>query len=53
MQKGLVGADFYLELWRWSGDAERLGSAEDVAARVVAEIEAEWKAVRLREDRPG
>lgn len=52
MQKGLVGTDSYLELWQWSDDAERPGSAEDVAAGLIAEIEAEWKAVRAREDRP-
>jgi len=52
MRKGLVGSDSYLELWQWSPDEERSGSAEDVAAAVVAEIEQQWKAARAREDAP-
>ncbi len=50
MQKGLTGSDAYLELWQWSPDVERPGSAEEVAAAVVAEIEAEWAAARTRRD---
>ena len=53
MQKGLVGSDAYLELWQWSPDVERSGSAEEVAAAVVAEIEAEWAAARTRKDVAG
>lgn len=43
MREGLVGADAYLELWEWSEDLERPGSAEEVAAAVAAELEAAWR----------
>ena len=39
---GVVGADEYLERWQWSGDLERPGSPDEVAASVTAELEAEW-----------
>jgi hypothetical protein len=42
MERGLFGSDAYLELWDWTADAERDGSAQDVAAAVKAELEAEW-----------
>ncbi len=42
MREGLVGSDAYLEQFAWSEDLERPGSAEEVAAAVVAELEAEW-----------
>lgn len=51
MQKGLAGSDDYLELWHWSPDVERPGSAEEVAGAVVAEIEAEWAAARAHRNR--
>jgi hypothetical protein len=31
MREGLVGSDEYLELWEWSGDEERPGTADEVA----------------------
>ncbi len=43
MAEGLAGTDEYLEAWDWSGDAERDGSAEDVAEAVVAELEEDWR----------
>lgn len=52
MRKGLVGSDAYLELWQWSAEKERSGSAEEVAAAVVAELEIQWRAVQEREDAP-
>jgi hypothetical protein len=43
MREGLVGSDEYLELWEWSGDEERAGTADEVAAEVAAELEARWR----------
>jgi hypothetical protein len=40
MQRGLQGSDDFLEQWHWSDEEERDGSARDVAAAVVAELEA-------------
>jgi len=42
MRDGLIGTDAYLEQFKWSSELERPGSADDVAAEVVAELEAEW-----------
>jgi hypothetical protein len=42
MREGLVGTDAYLEQFEWSENLERPGSAEEVAAELVAELEAEW-----------
>ena len=49
MRDGVIGADEYLERWAWSADAERPGSAEEVAADLVREIEAEWEPVQRRQ----
>ena len=40
MQRGLQGTDDFLAQWHWSEEEERDGSAQDVAAAVVAELEA-------------
>jgi hypothetical protein len=40
-KRGLQGADDYLAQWQWSDDRQRAGSAQDVAAAVIAELEAE------------
>lgn len=40
MQRGLQGGDDFLAQWRWSGEEERDGSAQEVAVAVVAELEA-------------
>lgn len=42
MAEGLVGSDQYLEAWAWSDEAEREGSADDVAAAVFDELVAAW-----------
>ncbi|MGD0387461.1 MAG: virulence factor [Tepidisphaeraceae bacterium] len=42
-QRGLQGADDYLAQWRWSEEAERDGSAQEVAEAVKAELEAKAK----------
>ena len=39
MQRGLQDADDYLAQWKWSEDAEREGSAREVAEAVKAELE--------------
>jgi hypothetical protein len=40
MQRGLQGTDDFLAEWHWSHEEERDGSAQEVAAAVVAELEA-------------
>ena len=42
MATGLIGTDEYLDGFRWSEMQERNGSAEEVAATVVAELEASY-----------
>lgn len=42
MRDGLTGTDEYLEQFVWSPDADRPGSAEEVAQQVIAELEEEW-----------
>jgi hypothetical protein len=45
MERGLTDADDYLAQWRWSEEQERDGTAQDVAAAIKAELEAQanWK----------
>lgn len=38
--RGLQSADDYLAQWHWSEEQEREGSAQEVAAAVMAELEA-------------
>ena len=40
-QRGLQDADDYLAQWKWSEEEEREGSAQEVAAAVKAELEAQ------------
>ena len=49
MREGIIGSDEYLALWQWSDELERPGSAEEVAAAVTAELEAEWSPRRRQE----
>ncbi|HCB47936.1 MAG: hypothetical protein AMJ56_15390 [Anaerolineae bacterium SG8_19] len=42
MASGLIGTDEYLDGFRWSEIQEREGSAEEVAATVVAELDASY-----------
>ena len=46
MRKGLAGTDTYLEEWRRGKPVAREGSAEEVAAAVKAELEAEFRTIR-------
>ncbi len=39
-KRGLQGADDYLAQWKWGEEAERTGSAREVAEAVKAELEA-------------
>jgi hypothetical protein len=42
MASSLIGTDEYLDGFRWSEIQEREGSAEEVAATVVAELDASY-----------
>ena len=42
MRRGLHDSDDYLAQWNWSEEEERPGSAAEVAAAVMAELEAKW-----------
>ena len=42
IREGLTGTDKYLEQWRCSAKQEREGTAEEVAAGVLGEIEAKY-----------
>ena len=46
MAEGLIDSDEYLEAWAWSGEVERNGSAEAVAAAVVEELAEGWRRER-------
>lgn len=39
MREGLHGSDAYLDQWHWSDKMERPGSAEEVAAALLAELD--------------
>lgn len=41
--KGLTGTDEYLEQWQWSDEAERQGTAAEVAEAIRVELEASFK----------
>lgn len=40
-QRGLQGSDDYLAQWNWSDEADRDGSAQEVAEAIKAEFEAQ------------
>lgn len=42
MRDGLAGTDEYLEMFGWSDETERPGTADEVADAVVAELIATW-----------
>ena len=46
MAEGLIDSDEYLEAWDWSDEAERDGSASEVAEAVVTELEEAWRRER-------
>jgi hypothetical protein len=39
-QRGLQGSDDYLAQWKWSEEQEREGNAQEVAGRILSELEA-------------
>jgi hypothetical protein len=39
-QRGLSGTDDYLAGWNWGDEQERVGSAQDIAQQLQAELEA-------------
>ena len=41
MKQGLTATDAFLDAWHWSEEKEREGSADEVAAALKAEFEAE------------
>jgi hypothetical protein len=49
MREGSTEMDAYLDGWRWSPQAERAGSAAEVAAALVAELDREYPRARLME----
>lgn len=42
MRDGLAGTDDYLEMFAWSDEAEREGTADEVADALVAELVDAW-----------
>jgi len=46
MRRGLVGTDAYIEQWRRGEKQSRAGTADDVAAAVAAELEAQYEAIK-------
>ena len=53
MAEGLTGTDAYLAEWQWAPEAERPGTAREVADALVAELEAQWDAIAGRRPRAG
>lgn len=48
MQAGLTGSDAYIETFRWGEVEERVGTPEEVATAVAAEIEAQYPKIDWR-----
>lgn len=48
MEAGLTGTDAYLELLKWSDPQAREGAPEEVAAALVAELEAKYARIDWR-----
>jgi hypothetical protein len=48
MATGLFGSDEYTETFRWSESQEREGTAEEVAAAVAAELDAQFPTLDWR-----
>jgi Virulence factor len=47
MREGSTEMDAYLDGWRWSAQAERAGTAAEVADALVAELDREYPRSRL------
>jgi hypothetical protein len=48
MAAGLIGSDDYTNAFHWGASQERDGSAEEVAAAVVAELDAQHHRINWR-----
>jgi hypothetical protein len=48
MREGLAGTDAYLEQWEQGEEAERPGTARDVATAVAAELEGRFEEFRVQ-----
>ncbi len=48
MRAGMIGTDDYLAEWRTADPVEKDGDAESVATAVVADLEAQYPAERLK-----
>ena len=48
MYAGLIGSDDYTDAFKWSEPQTHDGSAQDVAAKVAAEIEARFEQIDWR-----
>src|SRR5690242_10608857 len=49
MAAGLINSDDYSEAFRWGEPQERAGSAQEVAAAVAAELDAQYPEINWRE----
>src|ERR1043166_6433563 len=48
MAAGLIGSDDYTEAFRWGDPQERVGTAQDIAAAVAAELDAQYPTIDWR-----
>ena len=48
MAAGLTGSEAYTEAFRWGDPQERAGTAQDIAAAVAAELDAEYPTIDWR-----
>jgi len=46
MRDGLIGTDAYISQWAWGETQEREGSAGEMLAEVLAELEATFRKIR-------
>jgi hypothetical protein len=49
MAAGLIGSDDYTEAFRWGEAQERTGTAQEVAAAVAAELDAQYPTINWHE----
>ena len=49
MAAGLINSDDYTEAFRWGESQERAGAAQEVAAAVAAELDAQYPEINWRE----
>jgi hypothetical protein len=49
MAAGLIGSDDYTEAFRWGESQERTGTAQEVAAAVAADLDAQYPTINWQE----